>query len=294
MGTATAVGETLRARHEKHFISLWGQQLVALCMSTNRPRNISYPYGDSNHRLSSRTHGSGKHFIPLWGQQQFSTLRFAAHGVKHFIPLWGQQPAKIEIALSTLMKHFIPLWGQQQLKLGERMVFCGNISYPYGDSNLWYSVVSFPQIHGNISYPYGDSNFLVLSCVLTHAAKHFVPLWGQQPIATNSAAATFSKHFIPLWGQQLSVLRLDSVISKYFIPLWGQQLPYQSSLVPGTPETFHTPSGTKRKPICPIGHIGFYFIRYCYSHVTPPIPSAVLMPTPAYGAKCSSRFAIVR
>ncbi len=50
MGTATAVGETLRARHEKHFISLWGQQLVALCMSTNRSRNISYPYGDSNHR----------------------------------------------------------------------------------------------------------------------------------------------------------------------------------------------------------------------------------------------------
>ena len=49
-GTATAVGETLRARHEKHFISLWGQQLVALCMSTNRSRNISYPYGDSNHR----------------------------------------------------------------------------------------------------------------------------------------------------------------------------------------------------------------------------------------------------
>ena len=34
--------------------------------------------------------------------------------------------------------------------------------------------------HRNISYPYGDSNFLVLSCVLTHAAKHFVPLWGQQ------------------------------------------------------------------------------------------------------------------
>ena len=53
------------------------------------------------------------------------------------------------------------------------------------------------------------------------------------------------KYFIPLWGQQHSsadilILRDDET----FIPLWGQQLPYQSSLVPGTPEIFHTPTGT--------------------------------------------------
>ena len=140
MGTATAVGETLRARHEKQFISLWGQQLVALCMSTNRSRNISYPYGDSNHR---------------------------------------------EI------------------------------------------------VHVNV-----------------------IPETFHTPMGTATQGT-------------------------------GWRIPQRHG-------TFHTPMGTKRKPICPIGHIGFYFIRSCYSHVTPPIPSAVLMPTPAYGAKCSSRFAIVR
>ena len=125
--------------------------------------------------------------------------------------------------------------------------------------------------------------------------KHFIPLWGQQ-LLSNLCARTHckTKHFIPLWGQQRCHILLDHHAPKHFIPLWGQQPLSAQAVRLFLEETFHTPSGTKRKPICPIGHIGFYFIRSCYSHVTPPIPSAVLMPTPAYGAKCSSRFAIVR
>ena len=147
--------------------------------------------------------------------------------------------------------------------------------------------------------------------------KHFIPLRGQQlsmacnrfyrpyetfhpPMGTATSSTAFSvsmvlKHFIPLWGQQLLgvVLRFDPRGETFRTPMgtatgWRKRYRNQSR------ETFHTPMGTKRKPICPIGHIGFYFIRSCYSHITPPIPSAVLMPTPAYGAKCSSRFAIVR
>ena len=128
MGTATAVGETLRARHEKHFISLWGQQLVALCMSTNRSRNISYPYGDSNHReivhvnvipetfhtpmgtatsnvASSMSVVPKKHFISPWGQQRLEFFRGCVRDRKHFIPLWGQKEnryVQLDISVFTL------------------------------------------------------------------------------------------------------------------------------------------------------------------------------------------------
>ena len=40
------------------------------------------------------------------------------------------------------------------------MLFCRNISYPYGDSNTVVVVLYFDDI-GNISYPYGDSNLCV-------------------------------------------------------------------------------------------------------------------------------------
>ena len=124
--------------------------------------------------------------------------------------------------------------------------------------------------------------------------KHFIPLWGQQHLCAAESMSNHKKHFIPLWGQQRCHILLDHHAPKHFIPLWGQQPLSAQAVRLFLEETFHTPSGTKRKPICPIGHTGFYFIRSCYSHITPPIPSAVLMPTPAYGAKCSSRFAIVR
>ena len=42
------------------------------------------------------------------------------------------------------------------------MLFCRNISYPYGDSNTVVVVLYFDDI-GNISYPYGDSNRIVPS-----------------------------------------------------------------------------------------------------------------------------------
>ena len=138
MGTATRQTPPHGSDWRKHFVPLWGQQRrrsMRRCISSGG--NISYPYGDSNHRLSSRTHGSGKHFIPLWGQQQFSTLRFAAHGVKHFIPLWGQQRVGIGLVCVFPLKHFIPLRGQQLIVEQQcRRQSPRNISYPSGDSNL--------------------------------------------------------------------------------------------------------------------------------------------------------------
>ena len=191
-----------------------------------------------------------------------------------------------------------------------------NISYPYGDSNVFLVLAALLHVRGNISYPYGDSNHRNAGRVCKLLRNISYP-YGDSNLRGHTSAHSPPKHLIPLWGQQLEKLRQRrvAVSAKHFIPLWGQQQSSDSSRPPQSGnisypygdsnvedaataviavETFHTPSGTKRKPICPIGHIGFYFIRYCYSHVTPPIPSAVLMPTPAYGAKCSSRFAIVR
>ena len=38
------------------------------------------------------------------------------------------------------------------------------------------------SIAGNISYPYGDSNESLVVCQSMEFLKHFVPLWGQQPV----------------------------------------------------------------------------------------------------------------
>ena len=189
-------------------------------------------------------------------------------------------------------KHFIPLWGQQPLDLVVVQERLGNISYPYGDSNrivggrgasdgkhfipLW-GQQHLRGRHGrhsgrNISYPYGDSNVEDAATAVI-AVETF-----------RSPMGTATGHAGPASKKRRETFHTPTGTATTGMPVASASCC----------ETFHTPSGTKRKPICPIRHIGFYFIRSCYSHVTPPIPSAVLMPTPAYGAKCSSRFAIVR
>ena len=170
------------------------------------------------------------------------------------------------------LKHFIPLWGQQLADCVAR----------------WFSPAR------NISYPYGDSNMAVIATAHTPTQKHFIPLWGQQLHRVRHGGCNAGKHFIPLWGQQLTGAKAARLCPGNISYPYGDSNALVWLEAKADVETFHTPMGTKRKPICPIRHIGFYFIRYCYLHVTPPIPSAVLMPTPAYGAKCSSRFAIVR
>ena len=136
MGTATAVGETLRARHEKHFISLWGQQLVALCMSTNRSRNISYPYGDSNHREIVHVN-----VIP----ETFHTpMGTATTGFNHA----PTAPGNISY----------PSGDSNTRNRLENTSTSWNISYPYGDSNFQHVCDRLISPSGNISYPYGDSN----------------------------------------------------------------------------------------------------------------------------------------
>ena len=169
------------------------------------------------------------------------------------------------------MKHFIPLWGQQHAVIGQVARQRRNISYPSGDSN-GSSSSSVSGSKGNISYPYGDSN---ATC------------------AGSSSGMTGNISYPYGDSNALSRTCSHSLQGNISYP-YGDSNDPRPDGAGWCSETFHTPMGTKRKPICPIGHIGFYFIRYCYSHVTPPIPSAVLMPTPAYGAKCSSRFAIVR
>ena len=52
------------------------------------------------------------------------------------------------------------------------MLFCRNISYPYGDSNTVVVVLYFDDI-GNISYPDGDSNLVVVCHYLLHAVETF-------------------------------------------------------------------------------------------------------------------------
>ena len=47
------------------------------------------------------------------------------------------------------------------------------------------------------------------------------------------------------------------ILEKHFLPLRGQQPVVHQLGHRVVAETFHTPMGTKRKPICPIGHIGF-------------------------------------
>ena len=169
----------------------------------------------------------------------------------------------------------------------------GNISYPYGDSNRR-RFFSSTLRHETFYPPMGTATAIV--CTSVHLCT--------ETFRTPMGTATFSVIHRRTLRRNISYPYGDSNINGRAIvyPLVRNiSYPYGDSNQVSAfyskhpfSVTFHTPMGTKRKPICPIGHIGFYFIRYCYSHVTPPIPSAVLMPTPAYGAKCSSRFAIVR
>ena len=166
---------------------------------------------------------------------------------------------------------FLPPMGTATRCSGGTPVPCGNISYPYGDSNAANSA-AWVGLEETFHTPMGTATIEHFVIKICGCAKHFIPLWGQQQSSDSSRPPQSGNISYPYGDSNVE----DAATAVIAV------------------ETFHTPSGTKRKPICPIGHIGFYFIRSCYSHVTPPIPSAVLMPTPAYGAKCSSRFAIVR
>ena len=143
------------------------------------------------------------------------------------------------------------------------------------------------SIAGNISSPYGDSNVLRPLLLTDTRAKHFIPLWGQQlgrcyrrhsnlrnisypygdsniladlpagnfyetfhtPMgtATDAAAALghcFQKHFIPLWGQQLFVrLALHRLRRNISYPYGdsNRQRFFSSTL---RHETFYPPMGT--------------------------------------------------
>ena len=174
MGTATAVGETLRARHEKHFISLWGQQLVALCMSTNRSRNISYPYGDSN--------------ISCIYTEYASRL-------KHFIPLWGQQPQAF-ITHPRLRETFhTPLGTATVFDAALRGARCETFHTPMGTATRRHRpclCVSTETFHT----PTGTATHRRTAVSPPVPTKHFIPLWGQQlrrecRIAGHKHAETF-------------------------------------------------------------------------------------------------------
>ena len=105
------------------------------------------------------------------------------------------------------------------------------------------------EIAGNISYPYGDSNYTLRVVYLwSRMAKHFIPLWGQQPKRANvilvappgnisypygdsngsaptCAAVTPETFHIPMGTATLGIPLLFLVPHrKHFIPLWGQQL----------------------------------------------------------------------
>ena len=119
--------------------------------------NISYPYGDSNRR------------------------RFFSSTLRHetFYPPMGTATTLGYSSIHRYSKHFIPLWGQQRGKLRRMGRIGGNISYPYGDSNLVRLQRGATPVAGNISYSYGDSNNVCGSTQIA-VTKHFIPLWGQK------------------------------------------------------------------------------------------------------------------
>ena len=234
-------------------------------------RNISYPYGDSNRIVGGRGASDGKHFIPLRGQQRQLVTTKNTVDQKHFIPIWGQQHLAQDLPIQLRTKHFLPLWGQQRDGEKDTGINRGKHFFPLWGQQLGAQAVRLFLME-TFHTPMGTATIEHFVIKICGCAKHFIPLWGQQQSSDSSRPPQSGNISYPYGDSNVE----DAATAVIAV------------------ETFHTPSGTKRKPICPIGHIGFYFIRSCYSHVTPPIPSAVLMPTPAYGAKCSSRFAIVR
>ena|GEM_PF-5416445 len=167
MGTATCCQCRMGRPLVKHFIPLWGQQLlivgislilkietfhtpmgtattVPVILSTRYARNISYPYGDSNRPAQPHS----------------------LHSTRNISYPYGDSNPVFVAALRLPVKHFIPLWGQQRQDLiADISANTGNISYPYGDSNsssTRYRLMFF----GNISYPYGDSNLDAATAVI--------------------------------------------------------------------------------------------------------------------------------
>ena len=77
-------------------------------------RNISYPYGDSNILADLPAGNFYETFHTPMGTATDAAAALGHCFQKHFIPLWGQQP---------------------EYNRSEKVIFAGNISYPYGDSN---------------------------------------------------------------------------------------------------------------------------------------------------------------
>ena len=175
MGTATAVGETLRARHEKHFISLWGQQLVALCMSTNRSRNISYPYGDSNHREIVHVN-----VIP----ETFHTpMGTATHAISDNATHFNSETFHTPLGTATVFDAAL------------RGARCETFHTPMGTATRRHRpclCVSTETFHT----PMGTATHRRTAVSPPVPTKHFIPLWGQQlrrecRIAGHKHAETF-------------------------------------------------------------------------------------------------------
>ena len=114
---------------------------------------------------------------------------------------------------------------------------------PMGTATV--SSAAVVQATGNISYPYGDSNVLAEKHILNRARNISYPYGDSNPSVLRRYACSLRKHFIPLWGQLPVVHQLGHrVVAETFHTPMGTVTGSTATLLWFCMETFHTPTGT--------------------------------------------------
>ena len=186
----------------KHFIPLWGQQLVVA----------------GKVLLDIR-----KHFIPLWGQQPAKIEIALSTLMKHFIPLWGQQHLRGRHGRHSGRNISYPYGDSNVEDAATAVIAVETFRSPMGTATGHAGPASKKR-RETFHTPTGTATTRPNSWYFGQYRKHFIPLWGQQLHYDHWYIPLKLKHFIPLWGQQLVIdaIQID-VLRKHFIPLWGQQ-----------------------------------------------------------------------
>ena len=114
MGTATAVGETLRARHEKHFIPLWGQQPQAFITHPRLRETFHTPLGTATVFDAALRGARCETFHTPMGTATRRHRPCLCVSTETFhTPTGTATHRRTAVSPPVPTKHFIPLWGQQ-------------------------------------------------------------------------------------------------------------------------------------------------------------------------------------